>query len=149
VPQPSDAPGPGDSGIRTRRLFVPLRDGAGGVSVSLRLFRDRAEARCAVGFTTAELLESVLGTGHRRYRMTERALRDLARARGVSRLIVDPGLAAVPVAVAHYPIGCVRCRPPLRCGADPPRAVEISGFDDPSGAPAGAHRGTIRLVARA
>lgn len=121
MPQLSVTPG----GSGGRRLFVPLLDGASGVSVSLRLFRDWAETRCAVGFTTAELLESVLGTGHRRYRMTERALRDLARVRGVSRLIINPGLAAG--------------RP----------AVEISGFDDPSGAPAGAHRGTIRLVARA
>jgi hypothetical protein len=90
VAQPLDGAG-------ARRLYVPLRDGAGGVSVSLRLFRefrDRAESRCAVGFTTVERLENVLGTGHRQYRMTERAVRTLARTRGVSTLIVDPHCAS-------------------------------------------------------
>ena len=133
---------------------MPLLSGAGGVSVSLRLFRDRAEDRCAVGFTTAEQLESVLGAGHRHYRMTERALRDLARVRGISRLIIDPGLAAVPVAAFPFaavldPVGCLHRRPPLRSGADPPPAVEISGVHHAAAAPVNARHGTIRLVAGA
>ncbi len=77
------------------RLYVPLRDAACGVS--LRLFRDRGAVRCAVGFTSADRLAAVLGADQRCYRLTEHAVRTLARERGVMTLIVDPGLVAAPV----------------------------------------------------
>lgn len=77
------------------RLYVPLRDAACGVS--LRLFRDRGGARCAVGFTSPDRLAAVLGSGQRYYRLTEHAVRALARERGVTALIVDPGLVAPAV----------------------------------------------------
>jgi hypothetical protein len=79
----------------TGRLFVPLRDAGCGVAV--RMFRDRHGARCAVGFTSAERLVSALGTQQPYYRLTERALRELAHERGVETLVVDPGLVAAPV----------------------------------------------------
>lgn len=77
------------------RLYVPLRDA--GCGVSLRLFRDRDDTRCAVGFTSPDRLTTVLGRDQRYYRLTRRAVLDLARERGVNRLIVDPGMVAAPV----------------------------------------------------
>lgn len=81
----------------TDRLFVPLRDAGCGCGVSLRLFRDRDGSRCAVGFTMAERMAEVLGARQEYYRLTVRAVRELARERGVYALVVDPGLVAVPV----------------------------------------------------
>ena len=77
------------------RLYVPLRDAACGVS--LRLFRDRDGSRCAVGFTSPDRLTAVLGSEQRYYRLTEHAVRALARERSVTALLVDPGLVAPPV----------------------------------------------------
>jgi len=77
------------------RLYVPLHASACGVS--LRLFRDRGGARCAVGFTSAQRLASVLGPQEPFYRLTEHAVRALAAERGVFALVVDPGMAAAPV----------------------------------------------------
>lgn len=79
----------------TERLYAPLRELPAGVC--LRLFRDRGGERCAVAFTSLERLTSLLGPEQRYYRLTERAVRDLAADRGVSALIVDPGLVAPPV----------------------------------------------------
>jgi len=81
--------------VDAARLFVPLHDAACGVS--LRLFRGRDGSRCAVGFTTTERLVSMLGTQQRYYRLTEHAVRALARERGAHALIVDPGLVAAAV----------------------------------------------------
>lgn len=81
----------------TDRLYVPLRDAGRGCGVSLRLFRDRGGFPCAVGFTTAERMAEVLGARQEHYRLTVRALRELARERGVYALVVDPGLVAAPV----------------------------------------------------
>ena len=77
------------------RLYVPLREAACGVS--LRLFRDRGGARCAVAFTSLDRLTTVLGSDQRHYRLTEHAVRALAGERGVTALVVDPGLVAAPV----------------------------------------------------
>ena len=79
----------------TDRLFVPLCDAGG--AVSLRLFRDRGGERCAIGFTSAERLAMLLGPQQRFYRLSEHAVRALARERGVTALVVDPGLVAAPV----------------------------------------------------
>lgn len=77
------------------RLYVPLRQAACGVS--LRLFRDRGGNRCAVGFTSEQRLVSVLGPREPFYRLTERAVRELAAERDVFALVVDPGMVAAPV----------------------------------------------------
>lgn len=79
----------------TRRVYVPLNEGA--CSVSLRLFRDRGEERCAVGFTRFERMAELLGPEQPCYRLTVRSLRELAAERGVTRLILDPALIAAPV----------------------------------------------------
>ena len=82
-------------------LFVPLQAAACGVA--LRLFRDRDGTRCAVGFTTLEDLTRVLGPDQQHYQLRERSVRSLAAERGVSRLIVDPGLVAAPVSPVAAP----------------------------------------------
>ena len=93
------------------RLHVPLCDAACGVS--LRLFRDRSGARCAVGFTSPDRLAAVLGPGQRYYRLTGHAVRALARERGVTALIVDPGLVAPAVSpLSAEPVA--EPAPPLR-----------------------------------
>lgn len=79
----------------SERLYVPLRELPAGIC--LRLFRDRGGERCAVVFTSLDRLTSLLGAEQPYYRLTERAVRELAADRGVSALIVDPGLVAPPV----------------------------------------------------
>jgi hypothetical protein len=79
----------------TYRVYVPLTEGA--CSVSLRLLRDRGGERCAVGFTRLDRMTELLGSGQPCYRLTVRAVRELAAERGVTRLILDPALVAAPV----------------------------------------------------
>ena len=81
----------------TRRLYAPmLAAGCGGVR--LALFRDRHGEACAVGFTSAEALERVLGTTrYEAWPLGRACLRELADARGVRRLLVDPVFAAATV----------------------------------------------------
>lgn len=76
-------------------LYVPLHRAACGVC--LRLFRGRDGARCAVGFTSAQRLASVLGADEPFYRLPEHAVRELAAERDVFALVVDPGMVAAPV----------------------------------------------------
>ncbi|MGW1771122.1 SAV_915 family protein [Streptomyces sp. NPDC002104] len=78
-------------------LFVPARPG--GTHVVVRLFRTPLGARTAVGFTSAERLAATLGTGLPWIRLSEAALRALARPLGASLLTVDPALTAPAVAV--------------------------------------------------
>jgi hypothetical protein len=80
-------------------------------AVSLRLFRDRGGERCAVGFTSVERLTTVLGPQQRYYRLSERSVRVLARERGVTALVVDPGMVAAPV---HEPVHDQSVRVPRR-----------------------------------
>ena len=87
----SDVEEPPDTG----RLYAPLLDAACGVR--LALFRDRHGDRCAVGFTSARQLERVLGRGYTVWPLGRRVLRELAEARGVERILIDPVLAAAPV----------------------------------------------------
>lgn len=77
------------------RVYVPLREAACGVS--LRFFRDQGGARRAVGFTRLEHLAGLLGPDQPYYRLTLRAVRELAAARGVTGLLLDPVLVAAPV----------------------------------------------------
>jgi hypothetical protein len=87
----SDVAEPPDTG----RLYAPLLDAACGVR--LALFQDRHGDRCAVGFTSARQLERVLGSGYTVWPLGRRVLRELAEARGVERILIDPVLAAAPV----------------------------------------------------
>jgi hypothetical protein len=86
----------------TVRLYAPLLDAACGVR--LALFRDRHGDRCAVGFTSAEQLEQVLGDGYTVWPLGRRVLRELAEARGVERILIDPVLAAAPVTAPAVPV---------------------------------------------
>lgn len=85
----------------TKRLYAPLLDAACGVR--LALFRDRHGDRCAVGFTSPQLLERVLGTGYTVWPLGRTVLRELAEARGVEQILIDPVLTAAPVAPATEP----------------------------------------------
>lgn len=87
----SDVAEPPDTG----RLYAPLLDAACGLR--LALFQDRHGDRCAVGFTSAQQLERVLGSGYTVWPLGRRVLRELAEARGVERILIDPVLAAAPV----------------------------------------------------
>jgi hypothetical protein len=77
---------------RAGRLFVPML--GAGCGVRLALFRDRHGACCAVGFSSAELLERVLGPGYEAWPLTRRVIGELAAERGVLEILVDPVLAA-------------------------------------------------------
>ena len=110
------------------RLYVPLRDAACGVS--LRLFRDRGGARCAVGFTSPDRLAAVLGSGQHYYRLTEHVVRALARERGVTALIVDPGMVA-PAVSPLSPEPVAEPAPPVRAPLATSRSSwhpELSGL---------------------
>ena len=91
----SDVEEPPDTG----RLYAPLLDAACGVR--LALFLDRHGDRCAVGFSSAQQLERVLGSGYTAWPLARRVLRELAEARGVERILIDPVLAAAPVETAE------------------------------------------------
>jgi hypothetical protein len=88
----------------TRRLYAPMLaagrtvNARAGGAVRLALFRDRHGEACAVGFTSAEALERVLGTTkYEAWPLGRACLRELADARGVRRLLVDPVFAAATV----------------------------------------------------
>ena len=104
-------------------LYVPLRKAACGVSV--RLFRDRGGARCAVGFTSAQRLASVLGPEEPFYRLTESAVRNLAAERGVYALVVDPGLVAAPVQAQVEVEVAARARAQAQVDEKQVRPVEV------------------------
>ncbi|WP_405443151.1 hypothetical protein OG373_37150 [Streptomyces avidinii] len=79
-------------------LYVPARPG--GAHVVVRLFRPPLGARTAVGFTSPERLAATLGTAQPWIRLSEAALRAMARPLGASLLTVDPALTAPPVTAA-------------------------------------------------
>lgn len=81
--------------LNGRRLYVPMRESDCGVR--LALFRDRHGVRCAVGFTSVRALERVLGPGYTVLPLARRVLGELATARGVEQIQVDPVFAAAPV----------------------------------------------------
>jgi hypothetical protein len=72
----------------TERLYVPLHDAA--CAVALRYFHDQAGSRCAIGFTELGRMAELLGPDQHYYRLTARAVRELAAPAGVTTLIVDP-----------------------------------------------------------
>ena len=88
-----DVEEPPDNG----RLYAPML--AAGCGVRLALFLDRHGESCAVGFSSAEALERVLGASkYEVWPLGRACLRELAEARGVRRLLVDPVFAAAHVA---------------------------------------------------
>jgi hypothetical protein len=80
----------------TGRLYTPML--TAGCGVRLALFRDRHGESCAVGFTSAQALEQVLGTTrYEAWPLARSVVRELADARGVRRVLVDPVFAAAGV----------------------------------------------------
>lgn len=80
----------------TSRLYTPML--TAGCGVRLALFRDRHGESCVVGFTSAEALERVLGTTrYEAWPLGRSVVRELADARGVRRVLVDPVFAAAGV----------------------------------------------------
>ncbi|MFF4319533.1 SAV_915 family protein [Streptomyces sp. NPDC001568] len=90
-------------------LYVPARPGAAHVVV--RLFRTPLGARTAVGFTSPERLAATLGTAQPWIRLSEAAVRAMARPLGASLLTVDPVLTAPTAGVAR-PAGVPFARVP-------------------------------------
>ncbi|MFE0136258.1 SAV_915 family protein [Streptomyces sp. NPDC059037] len=76
-------------------LFVPVRPGPAGCVA--RLFRTPVGGRTAVAFTTQRRLTAALGSRQAWIRLSEPALRALTEPLGVTRVTVDPRLAAHPV----------------------------------------------------
>ncbi|MFD5144319.1 SAV_915 family protein [Streptomyces sp. NPDC058401] len=77
-------------------LYVPARPG--GAHQVVRLFRTPLGTRTAVGFTSPARLAATLGAEQPWIRLSETALRAMARPLGISSLTVDPTLTAPPVA---------------------------------------------------
>uniref|UniRef100_A0AAU2VGS4 SseB protein N-terminal domain-containing protein n=1 Tax=Streptomyces sp. NBC_00003 TaxID=2903608 RepID=A0AAU2VGS4_9ACTN len=73
-------------------LYVPVRLGSAG-GHQLRFLRDEFGARTAVGFTSPDRLNAVLGGDQSWIRLAEPALRALSAPLGVTRVTVDPLLA--------------------------------------------------------
>ncbi|WP_327289447.1 SAV_915 family protein [Streptomyces sp. NBC_01198] len=73
-------------------LFVPVRPGPAGCAA--RFFRTPPGTRTAVGFTSRERLAATLGADQEWIRLSEPALRALARPLGVGVLTVDPRFSA-------------------------------------------------------
>ena len=124
----------------TRRLYAPmLAAGCGGVR--LALFRDRHGEACAVGFTSAQALERVLGsTKYEAWPLGRACLRELADARGVRRLLVDPVFAAATVSDGE---------PASATTAEPAPADASAAVSTPSAVPAVSSRRVDPQVAGA
>lgn len=73
-------------------LYVPVRLGSAG-GHQLRFLRDEFGARTAVGFTSPDRLNAVLGGDQNWIRLAEPALRALSAPLGVTSVTVDPLLA--------------------------------------------------------
>lgn len=89
---------------RAGALYVPVRPGPAGYAA--RLFRTPLGERTAVGFTTLHQLVSTLGPGQAWIKLSEPALRALTTPLGITRLLLNPSLAAstaAPSALAAAP----------------------------------------------
>ncbi|MDH6115157.1 hypothetical protein P3T36_004076 [Kitasatospora sp. MAP12-15] len=100
---------------------VPVRI-VGSVQV-LRLFRQRDGSRCAVAFSSARALHTLLGADQASAELTEPALRALIAPLGVRRLVLDPKLVAPPV-TGH----------PARAAASPAPASPAPASQTPASA---------------
>ena len=92
-----DVKEPPDTG-HAGRLYTPMVEA--GCGLRLALFRDRHGVRCAVGFSSAERLERVLGPGYTAMPLARRVVHELAAAREVDEILIDPVFAAAPVSPA-------------------------------------------------
>lgn len=116
-----------------------LAAGCGGVR--LALFRDRHGEACAVGFTSAQALERVLGsTKYEAWPLGRACLRELADARGVRRLLVDPVFAAATVSDGELASATA---------TEPAPADESAAVSTPSAVPTGSSRRVDPQVAGA
>ena len=114
---------------------------AGGGGVRLALFRDRHGEACAVGFTSARALERVLGgTKYEAWPLGRACLRELADARGVRRLLVDPVFAAATVSDGEIASAAV---------VEPATADASAAVSTPSAVSAGSSRRVDPQVAGA
>lgn len=89
---------------RAGALYVPVRPGPAGYAA--RLFRTPLGERTAVGFTTLRRLTTTLGPGQAWIKLSEPALRALTTPLGITRLLLNPSLAAstaTPSALAAAP----------------------------------------------
>ncbi|MEY9844795.1 SAV_915 family protein [Streptacidiphilus sp. MAP5-3] len=75
-------------------LLIPVRSGPAGSVV--RLFRTPLGERTAVAFTTRRQLAAVLGEAQQCVALAEDVVRAMTEPLGVTRLLVDPQLAALP-----------------------------------------------------
>ncbi|MER7395912.1 SAV_915 family protein [Streptomyces sp. NPDC000151] len=94
---------------RAGALYVPVRPGPAGYAA--RLFRTPLGERTAVGFTTLHQLVTTLGPGQAWIKLSEPALRALTAPLGITRLLLNPALAAstaAPSALAAAPPLAVR-----------------------------------------
>ncbi|WP_329462410.1 SAV_915 family protein [Streptomyces sp. NBC_01431] len=73
-------------------LYVPVRLGSAG-GHQLRFLRDELGVRTAVGFTSPDRLNAVLGGDQAWIRLAEPALKALSAPLGVTRVTVDPLLS--------------------------------------------------------
>ncbi|HTJ66073.1 MAG TPA: SAV_915 family protein [Actinospica sp.] len=85
-------------------LYTPMIESGHDGCVRLALFRNRHGARCAVAFTSPQDLVRVLGADYEVWPLADSVLRELADARGVAEVLIDPVLAAAPVTVARTPV---------------------------------------------
>ena len=134
-------------------LCVPVRDNACGFT--LRMFRNRDGARCAVAFTTRERLAAVLGSRQRWVELAEPAVRDIVLPLGVRDLVIDPALIAPPVRSQAAPPVAATAAPqapsptvaaPQRVAPYVSRSPRPGGRPQGAGAGAGAGTGVGRLV---
>ncbi|MFJ8312724.1 MULTISPECIES: SAV_915 family protein [unclassified Streptomyces] len=90
-------------------LYVPVRLGSAG-GHQLRFLRDEFGVRTAVGFTSPDRLNAVLGGDQSWIRLAEPALRALSAPLGVTRVTVDPLLSPPPAPRrhGHAVSGCAR-----------------------------------------
>ncbi|MFD8985512.1 SAV_915 family protein [Streptomyces sp. NPDC059564] len=100
-------------------LHVPVRPGPAGCTA--RFFRTPPGERTAVGFTSVERLTATLGADQPWIRLSEPALRALARPLGIGLLTVDPQLCAPattpePAPAGAEPLPARRDRDPRRAG---------------------------------
>jgi hypothetical protein len=107
-------------------LLVPVRSGPEGDV--LRMFRTPLGERTAIGFTSGRQLAAVLGPQQAAVVIAEPALRAMADALGITRITVDPQLAATPAAALHGPDGWH----PWRAHGVP----DAAGAQDTAGTPA-------------
>ncbi|WP_377271811.1 SAV_915 family protein [Peterkaempfera sp. SMS 1(5)a] len=117
-------------------LHVPVRTSGG--CHALRLFRGRDGSRCAVAFSSPELLTALLGPDQKWILLAEAPLRAMAEPLGARTLVLDPQLVAPPVptaAPAPAPAP-VATGAPVTVGAPAPTAAGCAAVPASAAVPA-------------